>query len=97
MMENCKFTEEADKDISEIYEYTILNLGLNQAKKNIKDLYSKISMIVNENIQGRKVDIIKKGLRRVEVGSHIVFYQAENELVLIVRVLHNSIDISKHF
>ena len=96
-MENCKFTEEADKDISEIYEYTILNLGLNQAKKNIKDLYSKISMIVNENIQGRKVDIIKKGLRRVEVGSHIVFYQAENELVLIVRVLHNSIDISKHF
>jgi toxin ParE1/3/4 len=96
-MENCKFTEEADKDISEIYEYTILNLGLNQAKKNIKDLYSKISMIVNENIQGRKVDIIKKGLRRVEVGSHIVFYQDENELVLIVRVLHNSIDISKHF
>ena len=96
-MENCKFTEEADKDISEIYEYTILNLGLNQAKKNIKDLYSKISMIVNENIQGRKADIIKKGLRRVEVGSHIVFYQAENELVLIVRVLHNSIDISKHF
>ena len=96
-MENCKFTEEADKDISEIYEYTILNLGLNQDKKNIKDLYSKISMIVNENIQGRKADIIKKGLRRVEVGSHIVFYQAENELVLIVRVLHNSIDISKHF
>jgi len=95
-MENCRFSKEADKDIDKIYEYTILNFGHKKAKVYLQNLNSKIQSITNQQVQGRKVDFIREDLRRLEVGSHIIFYTKESALFLIVRVLHKNMDAERH-
>jgi toxin ParE1/3/4 len=37
---------------------------------------------------GRATGSLQSGLRRFEIGEHVVFYLAETGGVLIVRVLH---------
>ena len=95
-MANYKFSKEADKDLVKIYEYTILNFGYSQAKTYSQNLYSKIQSLANKQIKGRKADIIQVGLRRIEVGSYIILYNEEPNVIFIVRILHNNMDIRKH-
>jgi len=95
-MGNCKFSKEADKDISQIYEYTFLNFGIKQAQQYSNSLYSKIQLLASGAIKGRNVDIIKPDLKRLEVGSHIILYFENAEYILINRILNNRMDIKKH-
>ena len=46
---------------------------------------------------GRRADRLAPGLRRYPYRSHVVFYMPEDEGVLIVRVLHESMDALRHF
>lgn len=95
-MDSCKFTKEADKDIVNIHEYTIINFGYKQALKYSRNLYNKIESLANKEVQGRRVSFIKKNLRKLEVGSHIVLYKEKVDSILIVRILHNSMDVKRH-
>jgi len=95
-MDNYKFSKEADKDLANIHEYTILNFGYKQAKLYAQNIDSKIKSLANKKVKGRKADIIQFGLRRIEVGSHIVLYKEQPNLIYIVRILHKNMDIKKH-
>ncbi len=95
-MDNCKFSKEADKDIDKIYEYTILNFGLKKANTYLQNLNSKIQSIVTKQIQCRQVDFIHQDLRKLEIGSHVIFYTKESDMYLIVRILHKSMDVKRH-
>jgi toxin ParE1/3/4 len=47
---------------------------------------------------GRSCDSIRPGLRRFEIGKHVVFYLAQSDELLIVRVLHQQmIPVKTHF
>jgi len=95
-MRNCKFSKQADKDIENIHEYTYINFGQKQARKYSENLFNKIQSIVKNEISGRKVNYIKQGIRKQEVGSHIVLYKEHISSILIVRVLHKSMDTKRH-
>ena len=58
--------------------------------KNCLELLDK-----NPNM-GSSADDIRPGYRRFAHESHVVFYQDTGRGVLIVRVLHKRMDISKH-
>ncbi len=49
-----------------------------------------------EEIWSRSIDYIKEGYRSTKVKSHVVFYkQQEDDTILIVRILHQSMDCEK--
>lgn len=45
---------------------------------------------------GRDAGRIRPGYRKIETASHSVFYRKTQDGVLIVRILHQSMDFGSH-
>lgn len=83
-------------DLEEIAEYTIDRFGIEQARRYRDGLKTCFVQLANNLTIGRKAEQLKPGLRRFEHQSHVVFYISERESILIVRVLHTSMDVARH-
>ncbi|MFN3712316.1 MAG: type II toxin-antitoxin system RelE/ParE family toxin [Alcanivoracaceae bacterium] len=88
---------EADQDVSDIFDYSVQMFGVAQAAEYLLSLDACFqSLIVNPDL-GRERNEIRLGLRSVPVGSHVVFYRIDESFLRIVRVLHGSRDLPRHF
>jgi toxin ParE1/3/4 len=95
-MTKYRFTNEAVKDLEEIWSYTKQKWSFEQADRYYNLIIDEIEFISSNPLLGRSIDYIKTGYRSTKVKSHVVFYkQHENDTILIVRILHQSNDIEK--
>ena len=95
-MVRYKLTNEAIKDLEEIWSYTKQKWSIEQADRYYNLLIDEIEYISINPLSGRSIDYIKEGYKTTKVKSHVVFYmQQEKEMILIVRILHQSMDIEK--
>jgi toxin ParE1/3/4 len=46
---------------------------------------------------GKSRDEIKAGYRSFHAASHIIFYRKLDEGILVVRILHQSMDVERRF
>ena len=92
-----RLTPKAVDDLDGIYEYTIENFGLGQAQDYLNGLHQRFEELAERPALGRGADRLAPGLRRFPYQSHVVFYKPEDRGVLIVRVLHESMDVPRHF
>ena len=94
MKNEYRISVKALEDIDIIWLYTIENWSLNQANHYYRLIYQKIKCIVKDFEGGKDIGKIKSGYRQVKVKSHLIIYKkAEDEIVEIVRVLHQMMDI----
>ena len=91
-----RLTPKAAEDLDGIHEYTITNFGLEQARDYLNDLHRRFGDLAERPALGRRADRLAPELRRYPYRSHVVFYVPETEGVLIVRVLHESMDARRH-
>jgi toxin ParE1/3/4 len=91
-----RISTEAENDIDQIASYTISNWGTAQADRYLNKLEDGISALGNNPLIGRPCDSLQRGLRRLEIEKHVVFYLPEPDGVLIVRVLHCTMLPTKH-
>ena len=91
-----KLSSKADADLAGIYEYTILNFGLEQGRAYLLGLHERFATLAEHPMQGSSAQEFAPNLRRFEYQSHIVIYRAKKQGVRIVRVLHQSMDIKRH-
>ena len=63
--------------------------GWRQTDKYLSKLEEGFNLLSENPFIGRTCDSIRPGLRRFEIGSHVVFYLPEDEGVFVVRVLHD--------
>ncbi len=96
-MAGYRLTPKTVADLDGIYEYTISNFGLAQARDYLGGLNQHFETLVERPTLGRKADLLAPRLRRSEYRSHVVFYMLDNEDVRIVRVLHKNMDASRRF
>jgi toxin ParE1/3/4 len=89
-------SSKAAADLSGIYEYTILNFGLKQARDNLTGLHGRFESLAQNPMQGRTASEFSPGMRRLEYQSHVVFYVPKDKGVRFVRVLHHSMDMKRH-
>jgi toxin ParE1/3/4 len=89
-------SEKAVSDLDGIYEYTILNFGLEQARAYLLGLHERFQILADSPGVGRSAAQLAPELRRHEYQSHIIFYTPEAKGVLIVRVLHTRMDARRH-
>ena len=89
-------SSKAAADLSRIYEYTILNFGLTQAREYLTGLHERFESLAENPMQCRSASELSPGLRRLEYESHVVFYVAKAKRIRIVRVLHQSMDMKRH-
>ena len=88
----------AEKDIEKILTYTIDNWGINQFHKYRKLIMDSLDIIGNdpEVSTSRKREELFSGCRAYSFGKHIIFYRVKNNLVEIVRILHQKMDFESH-
>jgi len=96
-MSRYRLSRLAAADLEEIAEYTIEVFGLEQARKYRDGLKSCIGQLADNSALGRSADQLIEGLQRFGHQSHVVFYITEADGVFIVRILHSSMDVTRHF
>lgn len=95
MSKGYELSQAADQDVEDIYDYTALHFGEEQAIEYLLDL-KKLFIALSDNPKlGRVRDEIKPGLRSFSKASHVIFYRILDSRLRIVRVLHASRDITR--
>ena len=91
-----RFRPRALQDLEEIDLYTYREFGTRQTDKYIKSLFTAFQDLANQPTLGKKADYIRPKLIAYRIGSHIVFYKTSPKGIIIIRVLHKAMDLSRH-
>lgn len=91
-----RISVEAEADLDSIAAYTTSTWGWRQTNQYLAKLEDGFDIIAQNPSIGRSCDAIRAGLRRFEIGEHVVFYLTEPDGVLVVRVLHQRIMPGKY-
>ena len=92
-----RLSKEAVADLDRIHEYSIVTFGTAQARNYLNRLHERFETLAQQPMFGRQADHLAPKLRRYEYRSHVAFYMPEDGGVMIVRVLHKSMDMQRHF
>jgi toxin ParE1/3/4 len=90
-------SQEADRDLEEIFDYTESNFGLDQAVKYVSEFEVVFRQLIGNPEMGVRRDEVKTGLRSFPKSHHIIFYRILTDHIRIVRVLHGSRDLLHFF
>lgn len=95
-MPEYRLSRRAKTDLADIADYTIKSFGIKQARDYRDALKACFTMLAETPALGRSAEYVEPQLRRFEHKSHVIFYIPEPHGILIVRVLHNSMDVLRH-
>lgn len=96
-MAKFDISPQATEDLFEIWEYTVSTWSENQADKYYATLISAIEEIGNNRKKAVSYDEIVPGLKAFHVRKHMVFFVIQgNGRPLIVRILHERMDYTRH-
>lgn len=96
-MTHVIFKPLARRDVEDIWDYTADRWGVDQANAYIRKLRTAVDGIPDAPNIGRECAYIRPGYRKLQSGSHIIFYTAAAAEIEIVRILHQSMDVLRHF
>lgn len=89
-----RLTNEAVKDLEEIWSYTCNKWSVGQADRYYNLIIDELEFIASNPLSGKSVDYVKQGYRSAKVKSHLVFYHMIDEKdIIVVRILHQRMDI----
>ena len=92
-MNKYRLTNQAEKDLEEIWSYTYQKWSVDQADRYYNLIIDEIEFIASNPLTGKPVDYIKEGYRSSKIKSHLIFYRKqEDEKILVVRILHERMD-----
>lgn len=87
----------AQQDLREIWDYTCERWDADQAERYLRELQSAIERAAGNPRIGRACDEIRPGYYKLAAGSHTLFYRViADELIDVVRVLHQRMDVDRH-
>jgi toxin ParE1/3/4 len=93
-----KLTQKARSDLAEILLYTTDTWGAEQAERYMGLLLDGFDLIAEKPGMGRTCERLALGLRRFELGKHVVFYKPKRGSVIIGRILHQkALPAKPHF
>ncbi len=87
-----ELTVAADRDLQEIFEFSVEAFGEAQAVRYLSSLDKCFRRLADLPGLGRSIEALRRGYYRFEHQKHAVFYTPRQSGVLIVRVLHNRMD-----
>ena len=84
----------AQADLEGIWDYTARSWGEAQAERYVLAIRQACEGLAGGTKQGRPIDEIRAGYRKLAVESHFLFYRlTERGAVDIVRILHRRMDV----
>ena len=83
----------AQKDLEDIFDYTADFWSFDQAVKYFNLLDGCIMDISQSTIVGKAYQHSNKPYKFVKSGRHLIFYRIDGNSCVIVRILHEKMDI----
>jgi len=97
-MSKFQLSNKAKYDLFRIAKYTQLTWGTSQRNDYLKLLDNSFHQLAQEPSLGVNCDYIREGYRKHPQGSHVIYYKKEKaNSILIVRILHKSMDVNRVF
>lgn len=96
-MTRYDFSAQALEDLRAIGRYTRKEWGLDQARRYRQELEAAMQRLSRDPGLGRPREDIAPGLRSFRTAAHITFYLAGHDGIVIVRLLHPSMDVELAF
>ena len=96
-MSSFEVTRAARADLKNIAAYTQKTWGSDQRRTYIKGLDTAFHFLAENPLSGVACDYIADGLRKHRHEHHTVFYENSGGAILIIRVLHKSMDVDSQF
>ncbi|WBU91010.1 type II toxin-antitoxin system RelE/ParE family toxin [Cellulophaga omnivescoria] len=89
-------SKQSIKDLDKIWIYTLNKWFKEQADRYYDLIITEIEFIADNFMTGKSAEQTRKNYRVTKIKSHLIFYRkVENDIVEIVRVLHQRMDIKK--
>ncbi len=90
-----KISQEASRDIENIWLYTIEKWSIEQADRYFNLIMDEIEYLAKNPKSGKDYSKVRKGYFRSRIKSHFIFYKInrKNEEIEIIRILHERMDI----
>jgi len=89
-------TRQAEEDLNDIFKYSFENFGEEQAEKYYDGLEDRLTDILNKTAHSTDWSDARPDMRRVNYEHHAIFYRRDGDDVIIIRVLHQKMDIFRH-
>ncbi len=91
-------SQEANRDIENIWLYTIERWSKEQADRYFNLIMDEIEYLAKEPKSGIDYSEVRKGYFRSQIKSHFIFYKInrKKEEIEIIRILHQRMDIAAH-
>ena len=86
-------SKKAVSDLEEIWLYTVEKWSVEQADRYYNLIFDEIDYICKNSDASKSMEHIRKGYRASKVKFHLIFYKVSNDIVEIVRILHERMDI----
>jgi toxin ParE1/3/4 len=86
-------SKKAVSDLEEIWAYTVEKWSIDQADRYYSLIFDEIKFICRNVDAGKSMNHVRKGYRASKVKSHLIFYRVVNDVVEIIRILHERMDI----
>lgn len=96
-MNRFSVSRAARGDLKNISAYTQKVWGAEQRRIYLKSLDLAFHFLAENPLAGAPCNYVVDGLRKHRFESHTIFYEKVNNDILIVRVLHKSMDIELNF
>lgn len=96
---NYEVSRLASLDLRRIWQYTLEMWSLQQADEYIQMLLHHFEQIGDNPLLGKDCAYLIPNYRVLKAGSHMIYYQIKRtgEKVIIIRVLHQSMDLQRWF
>ena len=86
----------AKLDLSEIWDYTLLQWNVEQAEKYVRELWSAMESAASDHTKSVDIRDVRTGYRKSRAGSHVIFFKFTEDGIDIVRILHQRMDFDRH-
>jgi toxin ParE1/3/4 len=95
-MREIRLTAVAEDDLVEIWLYTQVRWGPDQADGYLEELEQGIARLACDAGIGAARETVRAGYRVLFVSSHAIYYKFDAIEVRIIRVLHGRMDPEVH-
>ena len=95
-MSNVQFTNAARKDLREIFTYTTKTWGIAQARQYSEQLKQHTRAIGELRAHSKPILVASADVHQSHCRKHIFVFERKGDKVLIVRILHEAMDIPRH-
>ncbi len=96
-MTGYTLSRSAQADLAEIWDYSTRHWGEDRADRYILAIREACDALADGRRQGRVIDAIRPGYRKLPIASHVLFFRrTAGGVIEVVRILHQRMDVTLH-